>query len=247
VRLEPPYGPIASGLDLGEVVPFFGSAASAICRPEEDGLKWGFRKPFFPFGGELADKLARDSSYYSSAEAGQDVALNELLDAAAKVAPGVKLDDFREAFKPVVERHVGTPPLALIASFFARVQSTRRNLDRQLRETFSVKTDPGPLQTSCSTQSARPSPTRPRRRPGETRPLNGSRRNTPTFSARPSAPTRRKTPMHPACNAPPSIPRTPPASRRRQGKSKPNRSQSRRDEYVRVGGVDKERYRLSRA
>jgi hypothetical protein len=76
------------------VVPFFGSAALAICRPEAE-TKWGFRRPFFPFGAELADKLARDSSYYSSAQTGHDFALLELLDAATaavlEVAPDVHL------------------------------------------------------------------------------------------------------------------------------------------------------------
>jgi SIR2-like domain len=150
VTLEPPYGPIARGLDRGEVVPFFGSAASAVGRPEEGGLKWCLRKPFFPFGAELADELARDSSYYSLAEAGQDVALTELLDAAAKATPGVDLDKLRTAFEPVICKHVGMPSLALIASFFAHVQSTRGDLDQQLRETFSVESKPGPLQTTLA-------------------------------------------------------------------------------------------------
>jgi hypothetical protein len=144
--IQPPYGPIASGLDLGEVVPFFGSAASAICRPKDEGSKWSFRKKFFPFGAELADKLAHYTSYYSSAEAGQDAALTELLDAAAKVAPGIDPKALRDEFEPVVRKHVGTPPLALIASFFSEVQSTRSDLDKQLRETFIVDTDYGPLQ-----------------------------------------------------------------------------------------------------
>jgi hypothetical protein len=152
--IEPPYGPIASGLDLGEVVPFFGSAASAICRPDDEGLKWSFRKPFFPFGAELADKLARYTSYYSSAEAGQDAALKELLDAAAKVAPGIDLKALRNEFEPVVGKHVGTPTLALIASFFSEVQSTRRDLDKELRETFIVNTDCGPLQKTFARISA---------------------------------------------------------------------------------------------
>ena len=149
VGIEPPYGPIASGLDRGEVVPFFGSAASAICRPEGE-TKWGFRKPFFPFGAELADKLARDSRYYSSAQVGQDVALKELLDEAAKVVPGVDLDKLKTAFEPVIWKHVGMPSLALTASFFAHVQTTRGDLDKQLRETFSVDPELGELQTTLA-------------------------------------------------------------------------------------------------
>jgi hypothetical protein len=136
-------------LERGEVVPFFGSAASAVGRSEESG-SWGFRKPFFPFGGELADELARESSYYKNAEAGQDIAMTDLLDAAAKVTPGVDRDKLRTAFEPVISKHVGIPSLALIASFFAHVQSTRGDLDRELRETFSVESKPGPLQTALA-------------------------------------------------------------------------------------------------
>ncbi|HTR14170.1 MAG TPA: SIR2 family protein [Roseiarcus sp.] len=149
-EIEPPYGLIARALDRGEVVPFFGSAASAICRPEGE-TKWGFRKPFYPFGAELADELAREASYYGRAEAGQDSAVNELLDAAAKVVPGVERDKLKTAFEPVIRKHVGMPPLALIASFVAHVQSTREDLDQELRETFSVKTKPGDLQTTLAT------------------------------------------------------------------------------------------------
>jgi SIR2-like domain len=129
-------------------VPFLGSAASAVGRPEE--LRWSFRKPFFPFGAELADELARDSSYYSLAEAGQDVALKELLDAATRVTPSVDREKLRTAFEPVICKHVGMPSLSLIASFFVHVQSTRRDLDQQLRETFNVETKPGTLQTTLA-------------------------------------------------------------------------------------------------
>jgi len=139
--MDPPYGPIAAALNLGKVVPFFGSAASAICRPDVEGLRWNFRQKFFPFGAELADRLARDTSYYSSADAGQDAALKDLLDATVKVAPGIDLKALKDELLPVVKKHVGMPPLALIASFFSEVQSTREDLDRHLRETFIVNTN----------------------------------------------------------------------------------------------------------
>jgi hypothetical protein len=145
VPAEPPYPSIALRLERGEVVPFFGSAASAICRPYDPATKtgetWSSRKPFFPFGSELADQLAQDYGYYQEAEAGQDRALDELVAAVAKLDPKIKLDPFREAFKPIVEKHVGTPPLALIASFLAKVQATREDLDLQLREMFDVEPD----------------------------------------------------------------------------------------------------------
>lgn len=54
--LEPPYGYIADGLIAGDVVPFFGAAASAVYRPKNE--QWDVGKPFMPFGEELATVLA---------------------------------------------------------------------------------------------------------------------------------------------------------------------------------------------
>jgi hypothetical protein len=53
--VDPPYEIIADGLKAGEVVPFFGAAASAVYnRPPH---------PAMPFGTELAATLARAASY----------------------------------------------------------------------------------------------------------------------------------------------------------------------------------------
>ena len=144
-ELEPPYELIADELLSGTVVPFFGAAASAVYRPPE--VKWEPGKPFLPFGGELAEILARAASY-GAANAAYEDALSELAAAAATAAPGVPVDDIKAALQPVLHKHVGGPPeLALIASFYSQVQSTRPALERKLREAFQVTSEPGALHT----------------------------------------------------------------------------------------------------
>ena len=50
-----------------------------------------------------------------------------------------RLTTIKAALQPVLRKHVGGPPgLALIASWFAHVQSTRPALERKLREAFEV-------------------------------------------------------------------------------------------------------------
>ena len=149
-EFEPPYESIADELLNGTVVPFFGSAASAVYRPP--GTAWEPSKPFpfLPTGAELAAILARASSY-GAANAAYDAALSELADAAAKAASGVAADAIKAALQPVLGKHVGGPPgLALIASWFAHVQSTRPALDRKLREAFEVTSEPGALHTKLA-------------------------------------------------------------------------------------------------
>lgn len=68
-----PYGIIADELKNGGVIPFFGAAASAICRP--DGEKWEPGKPFTPFGNELAATLALAAQYPVSDGQSPDLAL----------------------------------------------------------------------------------------------------------------------------------------------------------------------------
>jgi hypothetical protein len=121
-------------------------------RPDKE--EWKVGAHFLPLGGELADALARDSSYYSIASAGLEIAMNELLDAAVNADPNVKLDPLalRREFAPVLKRHVGTPGLALIASYVARVQATRSDLDQQLREVFAVSPKLGPLHTRLAAE-----------------------------------------------------------------------------------------------
>jgi hypothetical protein len=142
--LEPPYESIADELLSGTVVPFFGSAASAVYRPQ-NATRWEVGQPFLPFGAELAEILARASSY-TAANAAYEAALSDLADAAAKTAAGVQTSDFKDAFEPVLRKHIGGPPgLALIASWYAHVQSTRPALERKLREAFDIPSEPGAL------------------------------------------------------------------------------------------------------
>lgn len=143
-EIEPPYELIADELLGGTVVPFFGSAASAAYRPP-DATEW--ENKFLPSGPELAAILARASNY-SAATAAYDAALSDLAEAAAGAAPSVPVAEIMAALKPVLVRHVGGPPgLALIASWYAHVQSTRPALERKLRQAFDVTSEPGPLHT----------------------------------------------------------------------------------------------------
>ena len=143
-EIEPPYESIADELLGGTVVPFFGSAASAAYRPP-DATEW--ENKFLPSGPELAAILARASNY-SAATAAYDAALSDLAEAAAGAAPSVPVAEIMAALKPVLVRHVGGPPgLALIASWYAHVQSTRPALERKLRQAFDVTSEPGPLHT----------------------------------------------------------------------------------------------------
>lgn len=141
---EPPYESIADELRNGTVVPFFGSAASAVYRPP-DAAAWEPGKPFLPFGAELAAILARASSY-GAANVAYETALSELANAVAAAAPAISVDVVKAALQPVLRKHVGGPPgLALIASYFAQVQSTRPALERKLREAFQILPEPGEL------------------------------------------------------------------------------------------------------
>jgi SIR2-like domain len=68
-----PYDIIADNLKNGDVIPFFGAAASAIYRP--DGESWEPGKPFTPFGYELAATFARAARYPMSQDRPADLAL----------------------------------------------------------------------------------------------------------------------------------------------------------------------------
>ena len=151
-----PYGYIAQALLSGEAVPFFGSAASAVCRPRDamwrpgKPLSWKLREPFLPFGAELAKTLAKDSGY-GAGEAALVAALAELADAAAKAAPGIPVEDIATALQPVLEKHFGGPPeLALVASFSSQVQGSRKILEQTLRSAFYVTPELGALHTKLA-------------------------------------------------------------------------------------------------
>jgi hypothetical protein len=107
-EFEPPYESIADELLNGTVVPFFGSAASAIYRPP-GATEWQLGNKFLPFGAELAAILARASSY-SAATAAYEAALSDLAAAAAQMTAGISVDDLKTALQPVLRKHVGGPP-----------------------------------------------------------------------------------------------------------------------------------------
>ena len=121
-ELGPPYESIAGELVSGTVVPFFGSAASAVYRPPGAAWEHGKPFPFLPTGAELAAILARAGNF-TAANAAYEAALSELAHAAAEATSGVPPDAIKAALQPVLGKHFGGPPgLALIASWFEYVQ-----------------------------------------------------------------------------------------------------------------------------
>jgi hypothetical protein len=140
---EPPYDFIAAGLKAGEVVPFFGAAASAIYRPPNEG--WEPGKPFMPFGAELASTLAR-AAKYPAADLAYRAALSELLRALQGVGADIDMERAEAALAPILRKYVDGPPdLATVASWAEHVQGHRRAVDRKLRQSFAVDCKPGLL------------------------------------------------------------------------------------------------------
>lgn len=155
--LEPPYEIIVDALRSGKVVPFFGSAASAVYRPA-GASPWEPGKPFFPFGAELAKVLARAANY-DAADVAYKAAESELVGAAAEAAlnalPGATRDQIsaaiQAAIKPILDKHFnGSPGLPLVASYFVQVQGSREMLESKLHKAFDITSEPGPLQNQLA-------------------------------------------------------------------------------------------------
>jgi hypothetical protein len=149
---EPPYEIIVDALLSGSVVPFFGSAASAIVRPP-DAAAWDIGRPYFPFGAELAMILARASKYdavdAAYVAAGADLA-NVAAEAVMTARPGANRSEIgaaiQAAIKPVLSKYFGGPPgLALVASYYSQVQGSRKILEAKLHQAFDVTAEPGAL------------------------------------------------------------------------------------------------------
>jgi hypothetical protein len=146
--VDPPYRFIADGLKAGEVVPFFGAAASAVYRPQNE--RWEPGKPFMPFGGELAVSLATAASYPAGDEAFTS-ALDDVMRAIGAIGCQVPAEEAKEKLTPVLRRHIGSSPnLAVIASWAEHVQGNRRAVDRELRQSFAVECKPGLLHTKLA-------------------------------------------------------------------------------------------------
>jgi hypothetical protein len=161
--LHPPYDFIAEGLKRGEVVPFFGAAASAVYRPPNE--PWNAGKPFMPFGDELARTLAKAAQYpadeaYKGAIASLSQALEQVawrceedrrlikseLSRAGEEQPNDPAAEQGSCpLAPALLAQFGvTPDLALVASW-AEHQGHRRAVDRKLHESFAVDCTPGLL------------------------------------------------------------------------------------------------------
>lgn len=145
--IEPPYQFIANGLSSGNVIPFFGAAASAIYRP--DGEVWQSGKPFMPFGGELAKALAEAAGY--PADDSHEKAISDLLVAIKQLAADIPDDKAEIALTPVVRAHLTSVlNLAQIASWAQQVAGTREAVNFVLRKAFSVNSPPGDLHTTLA-------------------------------------------------------------------------------------------------
>jgi hypothetical protein len=166
--VDPPYEFIADGLLAGEVVPFFGAAASAIYRPDEP---WEPGSPFMPFGGELANTLARAAKYplaekpYKETLADLEHALtglswrcdddrqlilSEISRLSNDPADTIAGERVQSVLAPLLRRLDVAPDLALVASWAEHVQGHRRAVERKLREAFDVECSPGILQTKLA-------------------------------------------------------------------------------------------------
>ena len=141
----PPYKFIAEGLKAGRVVPFFGAAASAVYRPQNE--TWAPGKPFMPFGSELAASLA-SAAGYTAMDAAYDLALDEIFGAVLDLAANIPVDQAKATLASVLRKHVARPPdLALIASWAEHVQGDREAVNLELRQSFAVEAQPGLLHT----------------------------------------------------------------------------------------------------
>jgi SIR2-like domain len=146
--VSPPYGFIARGLKAGEVIPFFGAAASAVYRPE--GASWRPGEPFMPFGGELAAALAQAAGYPAT-DAAYKSALSDVLNAVSTLAADVPAQQAETVLAAVLHKHMGGPPdLAQIASWAEHRQGHRRAVNAELRGSFAVDCEPGLLHTQLA-------------------------------------------------------------------------------------------------
>jgi hypothetical protein len=145
MAVHPPYEFIADGLKAGDVIPFFGAAASAVYRPQNE--RWVSGAQFMPFGDELATTLA-SAAQYPGTDDEYEAALSEILASLQGIAVGVTREQAEAALKPALSKHFGRPPdLAFVASWAEHVQGNRRAIDRKLRKSFAVESHPGSLHT----------------------------------------------------------------------------------------------------
>jgi hypothetical protein len=162
--VDPPYEFIADGLKHGEVVAFFGAAASAVYRPLNE--TWRPGKPFMPFGGELARTLAKAANYPASdktyekalfdlsqavkgltwrCDDDRQLILSELSHIVDQKVDGVGIEQSQSVLAPLLS-HLSAPlDLAFVASWAEHVQGHRRAVDRKLHESFAVECSPGLL------------------------------------------------------------------------------------------------------
>jgi hypothetical protein len=150
-------------LNKGRVVPFFGAAASAIYRPSNE--PWQPGKPFMPFGGELAETLAKAANYPVARET-----YNALVGELKRAFEGLvwQSNDDRQQVMAILSQAAeeeesnaqkaksgliallrnivgGAPDLAFIASWAEHVQGNRDYVNDNLHRSFAVECEPGDL------------------------------------------------------------------------------------------------------
>src|ERR1700728_2416236 len=142
-----PYELIARGLKKGRIVPFFGSAASAIYN-RNGNQAWQPGAPFMPFGKELASTLARYANYQAGEAA--LAKLKRALEGMSWQSDADRQQVLATVSKAVEALVQDAPDLAFIASWFEQVQGTRDDINDILHESFSVDCPPGLLQTTIA-------------------------------------------------------------------------------------------------
>ena len=163
--IDPPYEFIADGLRAGEVVPFFGAAASAIYRPQDEFLgsrqgsscrlagSWPRLLPGRrngPVADQAFKKTLADLGQALKAmawccEDDRRLILSEISRIVDEKTDGATAHQAQSVLAPALS-HLNAPPdLALVASWAEHVQGHRRAVDRKLHESFAVDCSPGLL------------------------------------------------------------------------------------------------------
>lgn len=136
----PPYGIIWNRLRLGKVVPFLGAGASLIGRPVDMVGGWsGAESGFLPTGRELAQFLAKESSYPSLETTDRD----DLGKVASYYADISGRRVLRERLRELLNREYQPGPLH---QFLARVPTPQvivvTNYDNLMEQAFQAAGKP---------------------------------------------------------------------------------------------------------
>jgi hypothetical protein len=138
VTIEPPYGVIWSRIKAGKVVPFLGAGASMAGRPGNSAWKPQERE-FLPSGRELAEVLAKESSFPST----------DALDRGnlAKVSSWFEVASGRDVLRDYLRDLIAHPfPVSGLHTFLAEVPAHQvivvTNYDTLVEQAFATAGKP---------------------------------------------------------------------------------------------------------